>query len=152
MIQSFRKIKIDPTDTLYSKIIRFGKLRCESCGKAKALQCAHIMGRGHIATRWALKPYRNAIALCADCHSWFDSCKDDTPIFNEEARPHFKQDKNAYAFLVERCDYSWDDLYKLYALAHHGYTKCGKFEKAEIREQLKQYLKQLEDKDGKRNS
>lgn len=140
--QFFRKIKIDPSDKLYSEIIRFGKSRCVRCGCHKPLQCAHIVGRGHQATRWMLKPVRNAIALCADCHAWFDGCKDDTPLFVEEARKYFVQEKNAYAFLTT-IGYSWQDLLKLYYLGHRPVTNSGPVEKAEIRKQLKSHLENL---------
>jgi hypothetical protein len=143
MTQQFRRIKIDPSDKLYSEIIRFGVKRCVRCSYVRPLQCAHIMGRGNMGTRWMLKPYRNALPLCADCHSWFDSCKDNTPIFDEEARAFFSPLKNAYAFLVTNAGYTWKDLENLYALAHHKTTKCGAFEKVEIRRQLKEHLKKL---------
>lgn len=100
------------------------------------------MGRVHKATRWALKPIKNAIALCVQCHQWLDQSKDDTPIFNEESRGFFKPDKNAYAFLVNRCGYAWTDIYNLYALAHRSIKKYGPIEKLEINKQLKEYLSQ----------
>lgn len=142
--QRFRKIKIDAADTLYSKIIRYGKSTCQRCLKTRELQAAHIMGRGHKNTRWMLKPVRNAIALCSNCHSWFDGSKDDTPIFDEASRLVFRSDKNAYKFLVEKCGYSWKELENLYALAHRTDKKLYKFEKDEIKKQLKAYLDNLE--------
>lgn len=149
MIQSFRKIKIDPNDKFYSEIIRFGLDRCQRCDCHRSLACCHIMGRSYKGTRWMIKPVRNAIALCADCHSWFDSCKDDTPIFNEKSRPFFLPEKNAYSFLVQRCYYKWDDLHNLYALAHRSTIKYGSIEKNEIKKQLKEYLASI--KKGKIN-
>ncbi len=141
---NFRKIKIDACDKLYSQIIRYGKHNCDRCRQNRDLQCCHIFGRGHKATRWMLKPFRNAISLCSSCHLWMDSCKDDTPIFNYRAREFYKSDKNAYTFLVERCGYTWKDLENLYALAHRTDKKIYKFEKEEIKKQLKAHLDNLE--------
>ena len=143
MIQSFRRIKIDPNDALYSKIIRHGKIRCERCLCVRDLQCAHIMPRGHHRTRYMLKPYKNAVALCCDCHNWFDTHRDDTPIFEVDARRFYSPLKNAYTFLVFRCGYTWLDLHNLYALAHHGTSKYGVIEKTEVGRQLKEVWKQI---------
>jgi hypothetical protein len=141
----FGKIKIDASDKLYSEIIRFGKTHCERCYKPNKLQCAHIMGRAHKNTRWMIKPVKNAIALCMTCHSWFDSCKDDTPLFDLKAREYFKANKNAYTFLVEDVGYTWDDLMKLYILSHNTIKKLYPFEKEEIKRQLKEYFKKLKE-------
>ena len=142
-IQSFRRIKITLEDKLFSKIIRFAETRCLRCNEVKILYCCHIIGRGHQATRFMLKPVRNAIPLCACCHDWFDKCKDDTPLFNEEARKYFLPEKNAYAFL-NTVGYSWQDLLKLYYLGHRPITNISLIEKMEIRRQLREHLKELE--------
>jgi len=143
MIQSFRRIKIDKNDTLYSQIIRFGETRCFRCHCVKSLQCAHIVGRGSKSTRFLLKPVRNAIPLCSDCHSWFDQSKDNTPVFNEESRPYFKKDKNAYVFLVSECGYSWRDIQYLVVTGNKP-GKYGSFDKPVIFFQLKETIKKLE--------
>lgn len=144
MTQSFRPIKISTEDKLYSLIIRFGHTRCVRCHLHKTLQCAHIIERGHQATRWMLKPYRNAIPLCSDCHSWFDTHKDDTPLFNEDARQFSNPTQNKWAFLVTECGYHWKDLYNLWTLGHRCVHNVGHIEKIEIRKQLKAELKRLE--------
>ena len=143
MIQSFRRIKIDPNDKLYSEIIRFGRDRCQRCSARKPLACCHIMGRAHMGTRWMIKPVKNALAMCADCHSWFDGCKDDTPLFDVEARKYFRPDKNAYVFLVEEYGYTWENIMTLYIHSHRTITKMTAFDKEEIKKQLKEYLENL---------
>lgn len=149
---SFGRIKIDATDKIYSEIIRFGKTRCQRCHKISQLQCAHIMGRTHKNTRWLVKPVRNAIALCMSCHSWFDSCKDDTPLFDDVARKYFRVDKNAYVFLVDECGYTWDQIMLLYVQSHRASNKIYPHEKLEIKKQLVEYLKKLKEIYGEKKS
>lgn len=110
------KIKIDKNDTLYSKIIRFGKTRCDKCVCVKALQCAHIFSRRHYATRFLLKPKPNAIALCTSCHDWFDSHKS-TDILLKEELQKIPQLDSSYHFLVSRLGYSWECLLKMKILS-----------------------------------
>lgn len=68
------KIKTDPRDVLFSKLVRTrARWRCEHCGTQyqdgdRGLQCAHIVGRRNKAVRW--HPL-NAIALCYSCHMHF---------------------------------------------------------------------------------
>lgn len=145
MIQSFRRCKIDINDTLFSKIIRHGKTRCQRCQKVKTLQAAHIIGRGSYSTRFMLEPVRNAISLCSDCHvGWFDKSKDNTPIFDDAARRYFKPESNAYAFLVENCGYLWKDLQRLYLLSQQRPKIHYKYWKKEQTRQLREYLDRLE--------
>lgn len=143
MIQSFRRIKIDPNDKLYSEIIRtLANGICQRCHKYfgfSRLQCAHIIGRGHHGTRFALKPKRNAVALCAGCHSWFDTHKIQALIFDEEKRVLSSTDES-FTWLVKTLFYTWGELYKLYALGHHQTNKYGVLERQEINKQLKAYL------------
>ncbi len=109
--QRFRPIKIDPNDTLYSKIIRWGHTRCLRCGRTRKLQCCHIMGRGRHSTRFMLKPLRNAIPLCTDCHDWFDTHKIIACICEPEKRVFNPKDES-YHFLVS-LGYTWGDLERL---------------------------------------
>lgn len=57
---------------------------CESCHKKFIsptifLQCAHFIRRGHKATRF---DPRNAVALCVDCHKFFDGAgKNEFAVF-----------------------------------------------------------------------
>ncbi len=143
MTQSFRKIKLDSNDVIYSKIIRFGKYRCDRCHLVRDLQCAHIMGRGHYATRFMLEPVRNAVALCADCHDWFDSHKIRAVLFEEKKRV-FNYAEESYTWLVKGNQrYTWDQLLLLYAKGQthfQGYS----FKKKEIGIYLKARLKELE--------
>ena len=53
-------------DTLFSKIVRLVG-RCERCSGITALQCAHIISRRYLCTRWDLG---NAVCLCARCHMY----------------------------------------------------------------------------------
>lgn len=126
MTQSFRRIKLDANDILYSKIIRYGVNRCFRCHLWRDVQCAHIMSRRYYSTRFTLTPKPNAIPLCASCHDWFDSHKDNTPIFNEEARRYFMPAQNSYAFLVKRAvesgGYTWEDLQILYVKSQGVFT------------------------------
>lgn len=63
------KIKSDPQDTLFSKLIRERDGRCVFCGKTKeqgyVLQNSHFWGRGNKATRF--DPL-NCDTLCFKCH------------------------------------------------------------------------------------
>lgn len=156
--QRFRKITRDPNDTLYSEIIRtISRGRCRRCHVFygyERLQCAHIFGRGHKTTRFALKPKFNAIPLCSNCHGWFDSHKIDGLIFDEKKRV-LSPDDESFTWLVRSkislngkpqdfWNYTWQDLYELYALSHHKTGKYGTLQKVEIRKQLKEYLKTIE--------
>lgn len=147
MIQSFRKVKIDSNDTLYSKIIRFGRDRCDRCDCTKSLQCAHIVGRGHYAVRFALEPVKNAISLCSGCHDWFDSHKITAVLFDEKKRVFSARDES-YTFLVSKPEYSWEKLQLLYVKGQTFF--CGySFKKKQIGIELKEkYLELLENSQG----
>jgi len=76
------KIKRDKLDATFSLLVRNrGWNRCCNCGSIRNIDCAHIMSRRHVATRWHPK---NAIALCRSCHMFFgehgfdfaDFCRD----------------------------------------------------------------------------
>ena len=140
----FGKIRIDPNDTLYSKIIRIGG-RCYRCGRSdRQLQCAHIVGRVHKSVRWMLEPVRNAIPLCWQDHAWFDEHKIKALVFDPDKRV-LDPDDESFTFLVESCGYTWDDLQKLYGLAQRS-CKYGPFEKANIKRYLTAKLKEVESK------
>lgn len=68
------KIKIRPSDTLFSKIVRsHAKWKCERCGKqfippTQGLHCSHYHGRSHENTRYDLA---NCHAICMGCHLYF---------------------------------------------------------------------------------
>lgn len=142
MTQHFRPIRLTVEDRLFSQIIRFGRDRCLRCHKFKALQAAHIFGRACKSTRHALEPKPNAIPLCSDCHSWFDTHVDDSPIFKEEVRPYIFADDNRYVFLVRFCGYTWNDLQKLYVMSKSPYPGY-KRNLPEIREKLRAHLSAL---------
>lgn len=66
------KIKIRPTDTLFSKIVRTrDDWTCQRCGHkyepncGASLHCSHYYSRGKENTRFDLD---NCIALCYGCH------------------------------------------------------------------------------------
>lgn len=155
--QKFRPIKRDPNDALYSEIIRsHGIGRCRRCHLYfgyERLQAAHIIGRAHKTTRFLLKPKFNAIPLCSNCHSWFDQHKIDGLIFDEKKRV-ISPDDESFTWLVRSkislngkpqdfWNYTWEDLYNLYALSHHQTGKYGTLQKVEIKKQLKEYLKNM---------
>lgn len=143
MTQSFRKIKLDSNDIIYSKIIRFGKVRCDRCNRVKPLQCAHIIPRGHYATRFMLEPIKNAVALCADCHDWFDSHKAKEILFDERLQK-IKQPDNRWWWLVHAAGYTWEQLLLLHAKGQtvfQGYS----FKKKEIGIYLKSQWAKVEE-------
>lgn len=135
----FGRIKLQPNDALYSKIIRWGKNACDRCGGNHQLQCAHIMGRAHKGTRWMLYPVRNAIALCMSCHAWFDSHKITAVIVEPEKRV-FKPNEEGFTFLVKGMGYSWAQLLRLYVLSQ----AISKPDEKIVEMQLKLELNRLE--------
>ncbi len=68
------RIKIDPLDTIVSKIVRLrAKNQCQRCLKYKdftELQTAHCWGRRKKSVRYDLD---NVLGLCAYCHGYIDS-------------------------------------------------------------------------------
>ena len=68
-----KKKLIARMDKLFSEIIRSQGV-CDRCGSTKNLQCAHVLSRRHLQTRWDLE---NAIPLCVSCH-----------IFWQHKEPH----------------------------------------------------------------
>lgn len=109
---SWYKIKINPADTLFSKIVRHGKETCQKCDKFRDLQCCHIVGRTAQATRYMLEPVKNAVALCSTCHKWFDSKTSKDILFNA-ALQQIKQPDNRWWWLVNHAGYTWEDLHYL---------------------------------------
>ena len=141
-MQSFRRIKVDVNDTLFSKIIRHGKTLCARCHKVRNLQCAHIFSRGHYNTRF--NP-RNAIALCSTCHNdFFDRALDTTPIFSPDVRKYLSPEKNAFTFLVHGLNYRWEELQRLYLAAQQRPKIHYKYWKKDMTKTLREQLKKLE--------
>lgn len=67
------KIRLDPNDVLFSKMVRERDGRCMFCGSTeKSLQCSHFWGRSNKATRF--HPL-NVEALCFYCHMTNESNK-----------------------------------------------------------------------------
>jgi 5-methylcytosine-specific restriction endonuclease McrA len=60
-------------DKLFGEIIRSQGV-CEKCNSHQNLQCAHVVSRRHLRTRWDLD---NALCLCKRCH-----------IFWQHKEPH----------------------------------------------------------------
>jgi len=135
----FFKIKIDKNDSLFSKIIRHGKHRCQKCFRPNQLQCCHIFDRGRYSTRFT---ERNAIALCLTCHEWFDSTRAKDILFNEQLQKIYQPD-NRWWWLVNRSGlgYSWDELRKLYWLSESPFQGY-KYKKDAIYEALKKKAKE----------
>lgn len=69
MTKNERKKLTNKCDDLFSKIVR-SQGECERCGNTnpKSLQCAHVISRRHLRTRWDLE---NAICLCTSCHLYW---------------------------------------------------------------------------------
>lgn len=67
-------MKRDKKDALFSDLVRLrANYICESCGhneggKSQAIQCAHIISRKYVLTRYHPD---NAFCLCASCHMNF---------------------------------------------------------------------------------
>lgn len=66
------RIKLDPLDILFSRLIRLqAKGVCERCGNPVGfgkLQTSHFHGRRKKSVRWNED---NACALCFSCHQYF---------------------------------------------------------------------------------
>lgn len=140
----FRKIKIDINDRLYSKIIRFGKTRCDRCHLWRSLDCAHIMGRGNYTTRFMLHPVRNAVALCTTCHGWFDTHKI-VELLRDPAKRVFGFQDESFTWLVKsHLRYTWDDLTRLYVLSNAVSSMSYGRMKSAITTELKSVLAKLE--------
>lgn len=137
----------DNNDVLYSKIIRFGHLWCQRCRLPRGLDCAHIMPRERITTRFLLEPVRNAVALCRDCHQWFDTHKNTEILFNEDAQDRFMPE-SSYHWLVLEAGYTWTDLRRLYAISQDDFIgiENGTYSSArkDIGRELRKYLRFLE--------
>lgn len=139
--QRWRKIKIRPNDVLYSKIIRHGRDRCIRCNFVRALQACHIMERGNETTRYCLDP-RNAVPMCATCHSWFDTHKQDALLYDPTKRV-FNHTQESYTFLVERCGYTWNQLEKLYVWSNQTLSMPKKIHEEHAGMVLRQTAKEL---------
>jgi hypothetical protein len=63
------KIRIDPCDTLYSKIIRKERPICECCRINSSTQVHHYFGRGKKSVRFDDK---NIWSVCFTCHRKFE--------------------------------------------------------------------------------
>lgn len=62
------KIRIDPLDVLFSRLVRLlADGKCEYCGLTKRLECSHFHGRRKRSTRWDIS---NAAGLCFSCHNY----------------------------------------------------------------------------------
>jgi len=130
-----RKAKSYPNDKLYSEIIRMPGY-CFRCGKTSNLTCAHIMKRRHYHTRFLLKPKPNAIPLCTNCHSWFDTHMIMAVLLDPKKRV-FNHTEESFTFLVEKCGYSWGELLTLLAKSKETFTNY-KGKKDQINIQLKE--------------
>lgn len=53
-------------DRLFSELIR-SRGHCERCGSPRDLECAHVLSRRYLNTRWREE---NARCLCMVCHRW----------------------------------------------------------------------------------
>jgi 5-methylcytosine-specific restriction endonuclease McrA len=81
---SRKKQKLE-ADRLFSLIIRTrDDWECRNCHSTQNIQCAHVVSRSYLGTRW---DGSNAVALCQRCHmkftydpiAWEDWCQDRWP-------------------------------------------------------------------------
>ena len=76
------KIKLDPLDILFSKLIRRrAEGKCEYCGqypKPQGYHCHHFIGRRYRNTRYELD---NGVALCMACHNLMHDFPDESQAF-----------------------------------------------------------------------
>ena len=132
------QIKRKLEDILFSKIVRFGKTRCQKCNKVMNLQCCHVFGRRNKSTRWNK---RNVVVLCSNCHKWFDGHKIMACLIDKHKRV-FAPNEESFHWLVS-LGYTWDELLKLYETSHQV-CKMYPIELKELREALRAELKGLE--------
>ena len=114
------KIKIDPRDAVFSKLVRTrDRWRCRHCKTQyqegdRGLQAAHIIGRRNKAVRWA--PI-NCLALCYSCHMHFTANPIeftewvgkivDLDALRERARPIMKLSKADLAEILINLKHEW---------------------------------------------
>lgn len=99
-------------DILFSKVIR-ARGKCERCGGPGPYECAHIVRRRFLRTRWE---YDNAWCLCRECHRRVD---EDAMAFGELVNDTIGEARFS----------------ELYALAHD--TRSPKPNRAEVRARLR---------------
>lgn len=63
------RIRIDPLDREFSKMVRLKKPLCEVCAKHPSSQVHHFKGRRHQNTRY---DEENCWAVCFGCHRRFE--------------------------------------------------------------------------------
>ncbi len=74
---------------MFSKYVRQRDVRCQWCGSMEHLQCAHIVSRRYLATRW---DGRNAMALCRGCHFYFTNHPLEWEVFCGEVYQEMKHE------------------------------------------------------------
>lgn len=120
------KIKLNPTDTVFSQCIRErANWTCERCGKVytpptRALHCSHFHSRGKWGTRFDPD---NCEALCYGCHSHMGG----NPALHRE-RILEKLGEELYQILQEKSQS----------------TELGRMAKRQEKEIRKHYRKQLD--------
>ena len=92
------KIKIDKADKVFSQYIRLRDKQCVRCGRRgedtveglpiKGLQASHYFGRGNECTRFDVE---NVDCLCAGCHQYWDSNKEDYRDFKIKQEIYLKK-------------------------------------------------------------
>lgn len=88
-------------DRLFSLKVRELK-SCIRCGSKFNLQCAHIISRRYLATRYNLD---NAVALCAKDHLYYTYRPLEWEAFIEEKFPNRLTKLKAQALLTTTIDY-----------------------------------------------
>ena len=107
------------TDILFSKVVRMRGF-CQKCGGIGPFECAHIIRRRFLRTRWLDD---NAWCLCHYCHRSVDS------------------DAHEFNILVE-LTIGWPKYDELRLMAHNMETPRP--DRVQIRKQLRERLNELE--------
>lgn len=119
----FGKIKLDPNDVLFSKMIRErDNNKCVFCGRTSeyySIQNSHYWSRGHKATRFDVE---NCDALCFVCHNQ-----------NEGNKQGFYRD-----YKLKQLG---EEGYRLLEQKHNSIKHYGKYEKKLLNEILKEQYK-----------
>lgn len=110
-------------DRLFSLIVR-SRGYCERCGRQAGevtLQCAHIISRKYLGTRW---DEQGSLALCVGCHHWQHQNPLENALWLEEKfgleyLKELRDKAQVYAGRIKRVDYEelvaslqarWDEI------------------------------------------
>lgn len=123
------RIKLDPIDKLFSKLIRLrAEGKCEYCGqyaKPRGYHTHHFIGRRYLNTRYEPE---NGVALCLSCHNLMGDFPDESQ-----------------ALFVKRVGSHRAEVLKIIA---RTYNKMTPERREKIKEDLKEKILLLEENNG----